>query len=596
MMRGLRARTKGILWFVVFAFVGSIGLIWGADVLGPGGQGRREPGVVGEVNGVKIYAPQLGRAIERAFSAYEQQRGRRPTDEDEILALQEDAWNSLVADILLAQEIEKRDIRITDEELLLHIKGNPPLEVRRMEVFQTDGQFDHRKYLQALQDPRYDWASLEYMVRSQLPRVKLEQEITAAARVTEDEVRQAFVLQNEKVKVTYVFFGPTDFADEEIPAADEDLHAYYEAHREDYRLPEHATLRWVGWPREPSPEDDAVIREQADEILAEIRDGEDFAELAEIYSDDPGSASNGGDVGFFGRGAMVPEFEEVAFALDVGEVSEPVRTRYGYHIIKVEEKKSDTVRARHILLKLEPSRRTLEDLWNRAAQFDSVASAAGFEQAAVQFGLQVSETDPFPRGSYLPGIGRSTRANRMAFDRPEGAVFGPFEAGESVIMAQVVGREASRIPSFEEVSEQVERQFETSRRREMAAAEIERVAAEIAGGKTLEQAAPSEAIRHAGPFSEATASGSVASDPAFLGTVFVLPQGEISDVVETRSGFVIARVDEKTPFDEEEYEKSKQQLRAQLLMRKQQAVFSLWFDEVYEAADIRDYRDRPLAS
>ncbi|MCK4547983.1 MAG: peptidylprolyl isomerase [Candidatus Eisenbacteria sp.] len=595
MLRDMRAKTKGILWFVVVAFVGSIGLIWGADLLGPGGGGQtRDPAIVGCVNGENIYGHIYSRAIEQAFVNYEAERGQRPSTEEETDKVREDAWNGLIADILIAGEIQKRKIKVLDEEVLMQVKNNPPPQIRRMEVFSTDGQFDHAKYLAALQDPRYDWLSLEYHARSQIPRIKLEGEIISSVRVTDAEVREAFARQNEKVKVTYAYLGPSDYLKEEILSTEEDLLAYYDENQEDYRLPDQATLRWVAWPKGASPEDEAVILELLDEIYADLDKGEDFAKLAEIYSDDPGSAENGGDLGFFGRGAMVKEFEDTAFALEVGQVSEPVKTRFGYHIIKLEEKKGDEVRARHILLELEASRRTIEELWFRSAAFDSLASEMGFTEAAEEQELEVTETKPFSQGSYIPGVGRSTRASRMTFDGPVGDIIGPFDLQDNFVVMEIASRVPSHIQPFADIEDRVKRSFETARRLDMARAAIHEIAAKIAGGKTLEQATPSGSIRHGGPFSETTAAGGITGDPRFIGTAFVLPEGQISDVIETRTGFVILRVDEKVPFDEDEYAKTGDQLRDRLLMQKQQAAFSIWFNGIYEASKIEDYRDKPI--
>ncbi len=599
MLKELRSGTKWILWIVVVAFVGSIGLIWGADVLdtGAGGNRSQDMGIIGNINGDKISAAMYSRAVEQAFAAYEAENGRRPSTEDDALQLREEAWEGLVADVLIAQQIRKRDIRVLDEEILMQVKGNPPAEVRRMEAFQTDGQFDHAKYLQALQDPRYDWRSLEYHVRSQIPRMKLEQEIISSVRVTEDEVRDAFIKQNVQVKVSYAFFGPSDFSDREVAWTDEELLIYYRSHEEDYRQPDQVSLRIVRWPKEPSPEDEQVVLEQLDEIYADLDKGEDFGELAEIYSDDSGSAEKGGDLGFFGRGEMVKEFSDAAFSLGVGQVGEPVKTRFGYHVIKVEDKDGDKVRARHILLELKPSRRTIEDIWTLAAAFDSAATKRSFVEAAEAAGLEIVTTDPFAEGGYIPGVGRSLRATRQAFKEAVDTVIGPFELSDAFIVAQVASRTDSRIPPFDDVRDVVTRGFETDQRREMAREKAEEVATQIAGGKTLEQAAPSESIRHSGPFSETSATGSVTADPAFIGTVFALPEDEMSAVLETRYGFAIARVDERTPLDEEAYANEKDSIKTQLLLRKQQTAFSLWFNQIYETAKIEDYRDRgPVSS
>jgi parvulin-like peptidyl-prolyl isomerase len=595
MLSKMRSNTKIIIWIVAVAFVASIGFVWGRDILGDKtGQGRQTPGIIGFVNGEEVHAYIYSRAIEQAFANYEAQRGQRPATEEEAYQVREEAWNSLVADMLIGQEIRKRNIEVLDEEVLMQIKTNPPQQIRQMEAFQTDGNFDHSKYLMALQDPRYDWLSLEYHIRSQIPRIKLEQEITSSVRVTDAEVVDAYARQNDKVKVTYAYLSSADYSEEEIPSTEEELQAYYDENQETYRLPDQATLRWVSWPKEASPEDDAVVQELLDEIYSDLEKGEDFGELAEIYSDDPGSAEKGGDLGFFGRGQMVKEFEDMAYSLDVGQVSEPVKSRFGYHIIKLEEKKDEEVRARHILLELNPSRRTIEDLWMRAAGFDSLAADVGLVAAAEGQELEVTETRPFSEGTYIPGLGRSSRANKLAFDREVGEVIGPFDLTDKIVLAEIASKIPSHIQPMEDIADRVKRDFETERRLEMAREEIQRIAAEVAGGKTLEQAAPSESIRHGGPFSEATASGSITGDPSFIGTAFVLPEGQISDIIETRTGFVILRVDEKTPYSEEEFAAAKDQIRMQLLMQKQQAAFSLWFNEIYEASKIEDLRERPI--
>jgi peptidyl-prolyl cis-trans isomerase D len=597
MLKEMRSNTKIILWIVVVAFVATMGLVWGADVLDPGSRNRRNAprDSVGRVNGENITTAAYSGAVERAFAQYEQERGSRPQTDEEAVRVQNEAYDALVADVLINQEIRKRGIRALDEEILLQVRSNPPAEVRKMEAFQTNGQFDHEKYLAALSDSRYDWTSLEYYVRQQIPRLKLEQEIVSGVRVTEAEVRDLYARQNDKVKVTYAFFGPNDFMDREIPSSEEDLRAFYDAGSENYRVPDRVRLRCVRWPKTPSAEDEAVIREQVDEIRTELAQGGDFAELAGVYSEDEGTREKGGDLGSFGRGEMVKEFEDAAFSLKVGEVSGPVRTKYGFHLIKVEGREGDRVSARHILIKLEPSRRTLEDLWNAAAAFDSLALDKGLEAAAGEEGLEATTTEPFAKGGYIPGVGRSEQLSTTAFEEPEGAVFGPVEVSDAYLVCQIAEKVPSRVESFEEVQDRVKSDFEVQKRRELARARADQVAAAVAAGRPLEQAVPAASIRQAGPFSEATAAGGVTGDPAFVGTVFVLPVGKTSGVVETQSGYVVARVDERVPFSEEEYGKQKDMLRARLLQQKQQQAFGIWFNELHAAAKIEDTRKRGAA-
>jgi parvulin-like peptidyl-prolyl isomerase len=148
------------------------------------------------------------------------------------------------------------------------------------------------------------------------------------------ELRQAVELHLQTERLRDLVVGP-------IEPTDQELSAYLEEHREDYDTPEevHARHILIRVPEGASEAEIAQAKKQLEDIKKELENGADFAELAKRYSQDPGSAPNGGDLGFFRRGQMFKEFEDAAFSLEPGQVSDPVRTQFGFHLIKVEEKK-----------------------------------------------------------------------------------------------------------------------------------------------------------------------------------------------------------------------------------------------------------------
>ena len=245
MMRALRKKMAIFLWVMVGAFVAFIFLQWGMDITR-----RRSPhaslGTVARVNGEPI-GYDYYRAFLNQYRRGELERlGVDRLDETEENAIEERAFDQLIRDVILSQEIRRRRVTVTDEEVLAFIRSNPPAQLLEDTTLFTDGKFDRDKYLVAVSDPRnLSWLkAYEREIRASLPSQKLQMDLLSMVRLTDGELRRTYDRQNQRVRVRYLFFNPEDHR-KDISLTTEDLRAYYETNRDDFRQPEKVRLSYV---------------------------------------------------------------------------------------------------------------------------------------------------------------------------------------------------------------------------------------------------------------------------------------------------------------------------------------------------------------
>lgn len=606
MLDTLRSNTKIILWIVVIGFVGFIFAGWGRGIQ----TSRRGPerGVIGRVDGINITYQDFNDELTERLRAYSERAGG-DISESTRGALREEAWNAIVTNILIDNEIDRLQIDVPNDHVFDVLWGNPPVAVYQSPAFQDEnGEFSFEIYHREIQLHPERWEGVADMYRQQLRRQLLQQEIQAAAFVSDNEVWDEFAAQNEKVRVSYVDVDPRRIDGAPLTPTEDEARAYFRDHSADYEQPAAIVLDYVEFAREAS-EDDVLDAERRAQELAQIaRDGEDFAELAKAYSEGP-SAPEGGDLGWFGRGAMVKEFEDAAFALRTGEISDPVKTRFGYHIIKVEEKRrqdgEDEIHARHILVNVNPSEETLVALEEAAVGLGTLAQEKGLSEAAAELGLTVQTTPPFPEGAYIPGIGSMRPAVVAAFESKPGAVLGPFVTRGGYYVLELIQKIPAHVPTYEDLAEQATQagtqhpalsDLLDERRAERAREAAQAIAEAVQGGATLEDAAAEHGyvVRQTEPFTRKERVRAVGGPNEFTGTSFGLDRGETSGVVETTDPerFFILRVDEQTPAPQELFAQTEPQLRAELYRREQIALFTSWLEDLMAKAKIDDYRDR----
>ena len=599
LMKLLRERTHVVMIILVIAFVGLIGLEWGADMTGrgPGGQNA-----VGSINGESVSYEEMRFEVERQQEIDRQQQGGS-VDEFRRREIINEVWDQRVNLTLLEQHIGQQGISVTDAEILEAIRTNPPEYIRQQEMFQTDGEFDQTKYLQALNDPAVEgWTFLEDQYRMLLPRQKLVSRVVSGARVTDLEVRQAFVNQNERLTARYLLFDPEDQIVEPESITDEDIAAYYSEHPEVFLEDDRVSISYVMIPKQPSVADSQRVERQINELYDQLANGADFETLARDFSEDTSNAAEGGDLGFFGQNAMVPEFEAAAFGTAPGSISNPVKTEYGWHIIKVEETAvrdgEEQVRARHILLRTMTGQQTLSELNDLARQLQARAVESGLEEAvrfagAMPDSLQVESTGFFadrPDG-FIPGIGYLVGASSFAFASESGEIGEVLENTSGFYVLANAGVKPAGVLPLEEVELRIRSILVRNGKMEQARLRGEEVRSSLAGGnldalsgEMADRVATTDPITRQQAFIPR-----IGQDLDFIRGAFQLSEtGELSEVVEGERGYYLIQLVDREPVDETTYEMVKENLKRQLLIQKQNQLYQEWLTRLREDAVIEN--------
>ncbi len=595
LMKLLRERTHVVMIILVIAFVGLIGLEWGADMTGrgPGGQNA-----VGSINGESVSYEEIRFEVERQQEIDRQQGGS--LDEFRSREIINEVWNRRIDLTLLEQHIAKQEIIVTDAEILEAIRTSPPEYVRQQEMFQTDGEFDQTKYLQALNDPAVEgWAFLEDQYRLSLPRQKLIKRVISGARVTDLEVRQAFVRQNERLTTKYLFFDPEDQDAEPDQISDDEIAAYYAEHTEAFMEDARVSLSFVMIPKQPSVADSQRVERQINELYDQLVEGADFETLAMDFSEDASNAPDGGDLGFFGRNEMVPEFEAVAFETPPGTISRPLKTPYGWHIIRVEEaagrEGEEEVHARHILLKTITGQQTLNELQEEARLLRTSALESSLEEAArsAPDSLEIETTGYFtdrPDG-FIPAIGYLAGASSFAFGSDPGGVSEVLENTNGFYVLSNAGEEAAGVLPLEEVELRIRSILARNQKMEKARLRGEEVRASLGGGnldaltgELADRVAVTDPITRQQAFIPR-----IGQDLAFIKGAFQLAgTGALSELVEGERGFYLIQLETRVPIDESTYEMMKGSLKQQLLLQKQNQLYEEWMTRLREEAEIEN--------
>ncbi len=346
----------------------------------------------------------------------------------------------------------------------------------------------------------------------------------------------------------------------------------------------------------PSAGDTVAALNKAKEILQRIKNGEDFAKMAKEYSLDPISASRGGDLGWFGKGMMVPPFEKAAFSAKIGEVVGPVKSDYGYHIIKVHDKNKRIIIAAELNQPVKISPQTEEDLYNAAQDFAYIVKKNGeFEQEAQLMKYQVQETAPFTEKSeFIPGIGMYKQLVKFAFDNKVGTVTDVFPTSQGYVVAKVSDATEAGFKSFEEVKETIKQAVIKEKKYEILKKKAEELRKKIPAGQGLEYLKNLDTnitITQTGLFNYGQfVGGGVGRDFAFNFAAFKLKVGEVSQPVKGNRGYYLIELVSKQDFDKTAFDIQKNSIRNQILQEKQNTIISSWMNELKKKAKIEDLR------
>jgi peptidyl-prolyl cis-trans isomerase D len=383
----------------------------------------------------------------------------------------------------------------------------------------------------------------------------------------------------DKRKVRYALVDVQKIRDR-MPISQQDIQRSYEDNQQQYSTPEqvrasHILLKTEG-------KDDAAVKAQAEDLLAKVKGGADFAALATKYSEDEVSKAKGGDLDYFSRGQMVPEFDAAAFALKPGEISGLVKSQYGYHIIKVIDKKGATTRP------LEEVRAQIEDqLKSERAQAEAQRAAddvagqlkqpSDLDTVAKGRGLTVGESGFFSRDEPIAGLGMAPAAAERAFELKDGAVSEAIRTPQGFAFVTVTGKQDAYVPKLDEVKERVRDELLKKRAADVARQRAAAIAAQMKTGDfTAAAKAAGLEVKTTELIARGAPVGDVGASPAIDAVAFALPSGGVSDPIATDSGTVIVKVLEKKEPTPAELESGRDTLRTELLNERRNRFYAAY--------------------
>ena len=602
LMTMMRERMHAVLWALLAVFLLSMaigGLVGGADILSHLA-GRVDPNrVIARINGLDISPDRFSQLVSQQL---EQTRASgQKVNDFQIQRARDTAWDNLLQDILVSQEVERMEITASDEEVLFHLTSNPPPFLQANEQFQTDGKFDIDKYKTAISNPQGDeWVRIEDFMRTTfIPNYKLQQYLNQSVVITNRELRTEFIKKNINYTVDAIHITGTSVPKERSEPSLQELQDEYNSTLEDFQHGELRDISYVLWKKDPSSADTAQTIKLSEEIAERARSGEDFSSLATMHSQDPGSQSNGGDLGWFGKGRMVKPFEEAAFSANKGTIVGPVESRFGRHIIHVRDKRSengeDQILASHILLKVEISPTSLSELKRTAILFSYDAQDSGFTSATVSHGVKSrSQLKLKDSDLRIQVIGSLRSAVQYVFNNPVGTVSDLFENDQYFAVLQIDSVISPGTTPFIDVEDQLSRKVKQNKEKKFSRDKADALLIEVtADGRSLESILDSnEDLDGVRKESKSLSEGftSIGRSNFVVGALLSAKIGDLIGPVDTNRGWALIKVLDIEPFDSTEYAVQEDQLRTNLFNREQNQVFQSWLEDLKSEAEIIDNR------
>src|SRR5215471_10118308 len=381
------------------------------------------------------------------------------------------AAEQLITRQALISQAKRMGLRVSPEEVMEELQHG-----RYAATFFPGGNFiGQQEYEDMLQRANLTPTKFENSVADDLLLTKLQALISGSASVSDNEIHDQFVKQNTKVKFDYALLKQDDLKKGLHPTESE-LKAYYRDHRDAYRVPEQAKVSHI-LIKTPLPGPDGKVDEKgaaeaqhrAEDLLKQLRNGAKMEDLAKKYSEDPGSAKQGGSLGWIGKGQTVPEFEKVAFSLPKGQISDMVKSSYGFHIIRVDDKKDAHMKSLdEVKSEIEPivkHQKAHQTAQKKAETLLAQARSQGIDAAAAAQDIPVITSDFFAKRDMLPGLGPSPQFMEAVFAAQEKAPPDMAPTSQGTAVYEVLAIKPPATPTFEEIRSRVEDEFKTEQSR-----------------------------------------------------------------------------------------------------------------------------------
>jgi parvulin-like peptidyl-prolyl isomerase len=608
LMTTMRNRMHIFLWAILILFLLSIsigGLVGGANIIDQL-FGRVDPSTaIGVINGQKISPDDFSRAVSGRL---EQVRasGREITDRDFDQARKQ-VWDDYIREILISQSIEELEISTTNQEVLFHLQNIPPPFLISDPTFQTNGEFDQAKYEQAINNPSgNEWTQIEqFMKDTYIPNIKLQEMVNADLIITDEDVWESYIKQHVNYTIDGVHITTNAVKDEVEEPTEEELFNEYTEKIDDFYREEMRNLEVVSWEKKPSSDDSIRVLDECQEIINQLNNGSDFSELANTYTQDPGNqvspdSGRGGDLGWFGKGQMVKPFEEAAFVAKAGDVVGPVLSRFGYHIIKVNDRRNENdekeINASHILLKIEMGPNTNDALKRKSTLFSYDASdpEIGFPAALDSHQVTTkSVTKILDETTTLQNFGAFRQAVRFAYNSEVNDVSDPMQNDQYFIVAKLDSVLPKGTKSFEEVQNQIKNSINQERQFAQAKKFADELREELRKGSTFQQL--KDNFENIDLITGDTkllirSFQSLGKSNYFVGALAIANKGDIVGPLKTPRGYGIVNIVDISPIDSSDFEMKRDVIYDNLSNQKRNTNFQSWYQDLLDEAKIIDNR------
>src|SRR5262245_10646402 len=594
MLRTMRSNAKWIFYILALAFIAWLAIGQVSEILG----GSRN--VVLKVNGKEYQAIEYQQRIQLASEQYREQTGSAPSTREDDRQLQDQVINQMISEALLQQEYKRLGIRVSDAEIVEAARTSPPPEVVRDPQFQTDSQFDIRKWQQFLASNanRQLLAQIEGLYREQIPRIKLMQYLTSDVYVSDSKLWRIYKDQHDSVRIAALAVWPYAMLDT-AKMSDAELSAYIGKHRDDFKRPAVAYVRFVALPRIPNASDSVAARAHVARVRRELLGGAKFEDVAKRESSDSVSGQSGGALGWIKRNdtGYDPQFLAGLRSLKPGQISAPVATQFGYHLIRIDQVKGDSMKVRHILIPVALAGDHLTQVENRADSLERIAAErtdpATLDSAARRLGLQVSPTYQIIEGNRFQ-LGRYAipDVSIWAFETPLGETSPIIEGAPAYYVFRVDSVTPEGVPPLDQIRERAQSAARLENQKVLAQRRADSLGTALPSTGTLTAAARSRnlEVQQFGPFTRLRPPGYLGREPVVLGTAFSLGVGERSGVIKGEGGYFIIESLGRKLADSSAWLKQRDTQREQLRQSVQQARMQQYMEAVRAKAKIVDRR------
>jgi peptidyl-prolyl cis-trans isomerase D len=546
----------------------------------------------------------------------------------EALNLKRQALDRLINRRLLLTEARALELDVSREELQNAIISYP--------AFQTNGRFDQQRYQQILRLNKLTPQEFEASQREDLLISKVQQFITRSTKVLDAEMESFFHHTQDKVNLAYIQLSPKDFK-ARVQVNEESLRDYFDRNREKYRLPVKRNIIYVRFrprdyldqvqptdmeiedfyrlhqedykeaekvkarhilfriPPKAKTSDIQAIQKKAEMVLDLARKGEDFAELARKYSEDS-TASKGGDLVYFSREDMVKPFSDSAFSLEEGEISDLVRTRFGLHIIKVEDIQEESIKPlaeiKDTVIRDVKQEQAREIAWQQAEAFIDISRALDdMQKAALQKSMEVKESGLFAADEPIPLLGSHPEISEIIFSLQVKEISPVLTVGEDQLVAQLIAIQDSRLKEFDEARGEVKQDWLVEKSRDLARRKAQELLETARQDGTITKVARNHKleVKRTGLFTATSPARPIGNQRDVVITAFALRPGQpvASEVYEIDGKFLILQLEDRLPATEEEFQKQKVNLASQLLLAKKEQTFNRWILGRREKSEIK---------